>query len=537
MRSKSKKSSRNSSKTKLMEDEKIEELIRNITLKRPPNCYALYLKEMWDKDKRKGDERFSIVKVSKEYHDKWQGLSDKEQQKYRDRFEDAKAQFNKDLFTVRHYLFKDYNDSRFAAPTAYRIFLNERIQDAFDKDEDIETVTKNARREWQVMSEEDKKVYLQKKKKVDGWFERCKKSTATGIRVYIQRRMEELRNSGKEIPNAAEFMKEYKKLSQKEKNKYNEYAMASNEERKGLFNLYEITHCVEPQRPAGAYKLFLQELAKNKELRSIQEGREKWIKLSKEEKDEYLNKSKLASVAYRYKKIVFQKKINKLKPKKPAPPFSRFLHEKKGTPTPTDLKPTERFAYWRDMYDKLPTDKKKKYIDAYKSAKERYEKRMEIFRNKVFSFPQRARGPFAFYIKEKIPELAEENKVGKKKLDYSQLVKEAADEWNNMKDSEKVPYYKMAKTDLLRYKRQKKEFNKLGYYMNKNLSTKGDDEDEEETQKKSTKKRSKSSKSSAKRSKKSARSKSRSKRSSKKSKSKSRSKGNKRRTSDYDDED
>ena len=48
---------------------------------------------------------------------------------------------------------------------------------------------------------------------------------------------------------------------------------------------------IKPKKPAGAFRVFLQEKAKEKVLHSLQEGRELWEKLSEEEKEKYLKKA------------------------------------------------------------------------------------------------------------------------------------------------------------------------------------------------------------------------------------------------------
>ena len=51
-----------------------------------------------------------------------------------------------------------------------------------------------------------------------------------------------------------------------EKKKYEDYAKALNEERERVQNVYELVHGIKPKRPAGAFRVFLQEKAKAKEL-------------------------------------------------------------------------------------------------------------------------------------------------------------------------------------------------------------------------------------------------------------------------------
>ena len=46
-------------------------------------------------------------------------------------------------------------------------------------------------------------------------------------------------------------------------------------------------HGIKPKKPAGAFRIFLQEKAKNNEIKTIQDGHELWKKLSEEQKMKY----------------------------------------------------------------------------------------------------------------------------------------------------------------------------------------------------------------------------------------------------------
>ena len=102
---------------------------------------------------------------SGECANKWKKLSDKEKDKYNERFEDEKMKYKKDLELIRHHLFKDFNDTVRRPPTAYRIFLNERLREGFEKNLNIKEVKAKASKDWRMMDDDDKKIYLEKKKK------------------------------------------------------------------------------------------------------------------------------------------------------------------------------------------------------------------------------------------------------------------------------------------------------------------------------------------------------------------------------------
>ena len=65
-----------------------------------------------------------------------------------------------------------------------------------------------------------------------------------------------------EISKFKDISKAWSHLSNKEKNKYYEYANEMNEEWKKRRDFFEIINGIRPKRPAGAYKIFLSEKAK-----------------------------------------------------------------------------------------------------------------------------------------------------------------------------------------------------------------------------------------------------------------------------------
>jgi len=161
-RSKSKKKSpsKNSSqKSQVYRDEEIDEILENINLKRPRSMYTHFCLAEIEKEKKKNkNKKIELKTFSAECPNRWKELSDKEKEKYKDKFEEDKIKYKKDLEYVRHYLFKDFNDVVRRPPTAYRIYLNEKLREGFEKDYDPKEVKVKASHDWRMMSEEDRQV-------------------------------------------------------------------------------------------------------------------------------------------------------------------------------------------------------------------------------------------------------------------------------------------------------------------------------------------------------------------------------------------
>ena len=326
-KAKTSKSPKRSQKSKILKDDEIDEIMENITLKRPRNAYTQFCMDEVEKFKSKNKkEKINLKEFSGECAAKWKKLGDKEKTKYNEKFEQEKIKYRQDIETVRHYLFMDYNDVVHRPPTAYRLFLNERLREGFEKNADPKDVKKKAAEKWRKMSLEEKSEYIEKKKENDTWFEKAKKTRKVNpLTMFVQKAIQTAKEKNANIPKLADLAETWKSLKQSDKDKYVRYAEEINEEREKLYHIYEIIHGVKPKRPAGAFRIFLQEKAKNKELHDIKEGKELWDKLSDDEKDAYLKKSHTLRLAYKYKKMIYNKKIKRVMPKKPPTAYGFFL--------------------------------------------------------------------------------------------------------------------------------------------------------------------------------------------------------------------
>ena len=518
-KSPSKSKRKNSQSHTVFEDEeKIDQIMKDITLKRPRNAYTQFILKESEKQKSQNkDLKIKIGELSQTCAEKWKKLSKEEKKKYEKLYEEEKQKYKNDLELVRHYLFKDYNDTVRSSPTAYHIFLSEKLRNGFEQNIDPKDVKKSAAEEWEKMTKEQKKVYKDKKKENDDWFEKAKSiRKITPIALFIQKKFDEAKKSKQEPLQLKDIAPAWKKLSKKEKKTYEKYAQELNEEKEQLQDLYEITNGIKPKKPKGAYRIFLQEKAKNNEIKSLKQGYELWKQLPEEEKEEYLKKSHRCQLAYKYKKMLYFKQIKKIIPKKPGGAFAQFIKEKKGQKPPEGQ---SFLKYWSSVYEKLTPDQKAKYEEKAQKEKELYERKMNQFKDKIFDMPRKPWTAFNFYLRYRISELKKENPD----FLYNDFIKKAAEEWQSLTEAKKDEFIKKSELDKIRFKKQFQEFKKMGYY------TKIDDKTVLEVdydRKKSSKKRS-SSKTGSKKSKKS-RNSSKKKTNEGKSKSKSKKKSQKK---------
>ena len=480
------------SKSSIETDEQIDQIIKDITLKRPRNPFTQFVLAEVDSYKTKNkDAKIDLGEFNQTCADKWKKMKEGEKKKYSKLYEDEKVKYKSDLELVKHYLFRDFNDTVYRSPTAYRIFLNEKLREGFDQGLDPKDVRKEAGNTWVRMTEEEKKVYVDKKKENDNWFLKAEKiRKISPIALFIQKKIQEAKEKHKEPPSLKEISPAWKKLSKNEKKSFEKYAQEINEEKEKLRDIYDIVHGIKPKKPAGAFRIFLQEKAKNNEIKTIQDGHELWKKLSEEQKEEYLTKSHKCLLAYRYKKMLYNKKIKKMLPKKPTGPFQQFLKEKKGQKAANG---EGFFTYWKAVFDGLSEAQKKKYVEKAEKAKEKYDKQMLQFQDKVFDMPKKPHSGFNLFVSERMPDLKKE----KPNAQNSVLLKQIAKEWSEGKDVDQKLYNKNAERDKKRFKKQLKEFQKLGYYTKE----KSENDSEEDAQSKKSKKKRSSSKSKSKKSK------------------------------------
>jgi hypothetical protein len=481
-RSQSKSKSKSKSKTQLnasqtIDDSDIYRIIDDITLKHARTSYGIFVSENFQAEKKK-DPSLKSYEIWKKLSQKWQNVSENKKKEYEKKSEEEREKFKRDLETVRHYLFGDYKKE---GSTAYRLFLNSRLKEAFEKDEDPKDVKKKASEDWEKMSKEDKLEWKNEKKENDSWWEQAKKSRhINAYAVFVQKKIEEANENGEDTPNFKKCAKLWKQLNDKERKRYEDYADTMNEERKRMRELFEIANGIQPKKPAGAYKIFLSEKAKEGVFKGksnvLKEGRKMWEKLTKEEKDDYLFKAKKIRLCYIYKKMLYKKNRKKILPSKPRNAYNFFVSSMKGK------LPEKNESFMKmciNKWNKMTETEKERFQVLADNDRLKYEREMEKFKNRVFDFPKKPLNAFRFYLSEKLIGF---NDVNVRKTYFKIMV----EKWNKLSDKEKEIYEEKAEKDKKRFKMQNKEFKEFGYYT----KSKEQKEDEKERKSQSQKRRS-----------------------------------------------
>ena len=436
-------------------EEELDDIISDITLKRGRNAYTIYICEMFKKEKE-DDENVKLTDVVKKYSPKWPKISDKEKDRYEKESQEEKDKFKRDIETVKHYLFSYVKEGA----TAYRLFLDKRLRDAFDTDEDPKDVKKQASEDWANMSSEERREWNDLKKENDSWWEKARHAkTINAYAVFVQKKAEEYKNND-EAFGFKDCSKLWKKASEKEKKKYAKYAEELNEERKKMREYFEISKGIKPKRPMGAFKIFLQEMAKEGKFNgknAFKEGRKLWDELTEDEKEAYLKKAHKIKLCYIYKKMLFKQKRKKNMPSKPPTAYNLFVQSMKGKDIP-EGKTFLQFVF--EKWDKMSDDDKEVFEKKAEKLREKYDNQREKLEGKVFDFPKKAMSSYQLFVSERVIELKEE----KPKAETRKLFAQCADEWNQLESAEKKKYERQAKKERERYKVQVNEFEEKGYY-------------------------------------------------------------------------
>ena len=127
------------SKTSIETDEQIDQIIKDITLKRPRNPFTQFVLSEVDSYKTKNkDAKIDLQEFNQACADKWKKMKDGEKKKYAKLYEDEKVKYKSDLELVKHYLFRDFNDTVYRSPTAcVKVSIKALIQKMSEKTQEI----------------------------------------------------------------------------------------------------------------------------------------------------------------------------------------------------------------------------------------------------------------------------------------------------------------------------------------------------------------------------------------------------------------
>lgn len=433
-------------------EEELDEILKEITLKKGRNAYSIYITEMFHKEREKNKD-LTLIEASKKYSAKWKKVSVDEKARYNALSQQEKEKYKKDLDIVKTKLIK-YNGKEGA--TAYRLYLDDYLRKAFENDENPKEAKREAKEAWNDMSSEEKRKWRDTSKKNDNWWENAKKTgTINSYAVFVQKKIAE--DNSLTFKTVSEL---WNKATNKEKRKYLKFADEINKQRQEMRDAYEIEHGIKPKRPAGAIRLFIQQMSKEGKLaggNGLKIGLKLWKDLKEEDKEKYLNQSHRQQLLYKYKKNMFNQSQKKHFKTKARSAYNIFAAQLNNEDKPKKMKFFEwAFSEW----EKLDEKAKEKYNAKAQKEKEKFEQEKKENEDKIFDYPKKPKSTYQLFVSERILELIKENPKEQAKI----LLSQCAEEWNGMSKANKNKYTKEGERERKRYKSQMKELDEFGYY-------------------------------------------------------------------------
>ena len=444
--------------SQLEKEKEINQIISEITLKHGRSPYSLFIMDNYLYEKKE-KSKLSSIEIFKILSEKWHKLDLKEKEKYIKISNEEKEKYKCNIKIIKNY----YNNQKEKSDsTSFQNFFNFLIKKYFNKNKEIKEIKNKAYEKWLKMSNEKQLKWKNKIISPDDWIERSKNTKyINSFVIFIYKSMFESKEKKEEIPKFKILLNKWKNISKEEKKKYEDITKEIISERKKLKYLFEIVNEIKQKKPGGAYKIFLSEKANEgifKGKKNIfKEGREMWNQLSKEEKDDYLNKAKKIKLCYIYKKILYKKNIRKNLPTKPKSSYNFFVSSMKGK----NYEKGESFLNMcKREWDKLKNNEKEKFEIEAEKDRIKYESKMKKFQNRIFNFPKRPKTSFQFYIMDKFDIIKKESPD----LNNNIILIDIAKEWNILDNELKQSYEIKAENDKERVNIQYSEFKEKGFY-------------------------------------------------------------------------
>ena len=444
--------------SQLEKEKEINQIISEITLKHGRSPYSLFIMDNYLYEKKE-KSKLSSIEIFKILSEKWHKLDLKEKEKYIKISNEEKEKYKCNIKIIKNY----YNNQKEKSDsTSFQNFFNFLIKKYFNKNKEIKEIKNKAYKKWLKMSNEKQLKWKNKIISPDDWIERSKNTKyINSFVIFIYKSIFESKEKKEEIPKFKILLNKWKNISKEEKKKYEDITKEIISERKKLKYLFEIVNEIKQKKPGGAYKIFLSEKANEgifKGKKNIfKEGREMWNQLSKEEKDDYLNKAKKIKLCYIYKKILYKKNIRKNLPTKPKSSYNFFVSSMKGK----NYEKGESFLNMcKREWDKLKNNEKEKFEIEAEKDRIKYESKMKKLQNRIFNFPKRPKTSFQFYIMDKFDIIKKESPD----LNNNIILIDIAKEWNILDNELKQSYEIKAENDKERFNIQYNEFKEKGFY-------------------------------------------------------------------------
>ena len=448
----------------LYEEEYVNELLSDFKFEEPKSILDIYIKERFKDDEDLYNRNIKNRKKEPLFKEKYnvyskefKALSNDEKSKYKMIYEQEILNFKRNIEIMKKYIFKGVDENIKMKKTAYQLFLSDELILGLDQGLSPSLIRSNALKKWNDLDLAHKNKYYLNFKYNDTFLDIVQNyNKINSFLLFIYHYFKKNCSNNQKIPSLNKLVELFAELPKNNQLLYEEYSNHFIFLKYKLRDIYDSIHGIKVKTPSGALRIFLQEKAIKNEINNIKDGIDEWNKLSEDEKENYLTKSHLQFLAFKYKELLYDKKISRFLPKDPRSPFHIFMKLNRGIKIPDGY---SGFDYYYQLYNNLSAKDKLKYDNIYNKAKENYNNKYELYKNKQFDLPKKPRSSLAFYFRDRLNQLYNENS----KLDLDNCINKIFEEWFNNK-IDKYNYELQSSKDKKRFERQINEFESLGYY-------------------------------------------------------------------------
>lgn len=445
------------------DQERFEEELLKINLKKPKNAFNFFIMEMRAKNKIKG----SITKSASEFARLYQSLPNSQLEKFEELAEKDKQRYKEHMNLVKKFIIEKPPKEK---STAYSIFIDEKLREARERasKEDPKEVRKTAKAQWEDMLPEQRKAYEDKKEQHLKFYQELKDSNkrVNAFSLFYQDLAKAADAKGEKIL-LKDVTEKWNKTSDAVKDRYVAYAQETLNEREQTKKLYMLAYGIKPKLPKSAYKIFFSEKIKEGILgiNIYSEAKALWEKLSDDQKDIYLRKAQKEKLVYELIKREYLQ--NNRKARGPSA-FNLFMRDLKGSEK-SEFSQIGFFNFAYKKWQLLDMVYKNKYEKASKEMRikinEEYEEKLKAEKNQA---PKRALSAYNIYLKEKMPEF--KKKYPKK--EQSEIFQLIGQEFANVSAKERKIYDEKAKKSKEEFEKFKKEAEEINQAANKDKNIK-----------------------------------------------------------------
>jgi len=245
------------------------------------------------------------------------------------------------------------------------MFKDSYVAKAIENGEDVKKARDNARSEWDKLSDKHIEVWNNAYEEHKDLMEALKKFKPGKVNSYSLYVRDQVAQKGRNFTTAAD---NWKKESDKIKNKYAELATEENKDKQRLYALWEVANGVKPKRPTGPLRIFMAECGKLGKLSGsktpISDCMEMFKKLSTEDRENYERMAAKERLEYQIKKAAYNKfQKSKGEDKRALSALNLYIKDKSQEPEyrDTEFMQGEFFKRIHADWKKEPDHVKTKY--------------------------------------------------------------------------------------------------------------------------------------------------------------------------------